>query len=345
MSNRYKQMFFLLGLVFLLYLLRNSGWNALAVGFRRLGWFLVLILVLSGIKYALSALAWSAAFFPEERQSWRQLFGYRVAGEALNYLSFAGPLLGEPVKASMLRGVRFLPGLASTLLESMVNTIAATLVSVAGLVLLLRNLPGAAARVTGDVTILLLLGFAGGFLYVLRNRVRFLTGSWRALRWIPRLSSPWLGEKLMLVEERMHRLSFERPAAFSWMFALSFAAQGLALLEIYVVLASLGITPSLFTILVIEAFTKLAKAVFFFVPTRIGADEGSSAGIFLLLGFSPAAGIMLALARRLRALFWSVVGLGLLLAYDQGLGSRRPEVQLQLGTETAGRAHAELRQS
>lgn len=333
MSSRSKQILFFLGLGFLVYLLRQTGWNALADGFRRLGWFLALILVFSGFKYVLSALAWSAAFFPEERQSWRQLFGYRVAGEAMNYLSFAGPFLGEPVKASMLRGVRFLPGLASTLLESTVNTIAATLVSVAGLALLLRSLPGGAARVTGDATILLLLGLTVGFLYVLRNRMRFLTGSWRALRRIPKLSSPQLGEKLRLIEERMHRLSFERPAAFSWMFLLSFAAQGLALLEIYVVLASLGITPNLSTILVIEAFTKLAKAVFFFVPTRIGADEGSSAGIVALLGFSPAAGIMLALARRVRALFWSAVGLGFLLAHSQGFGSRRPEVQARLRTE------------
>lgn len=333
MSSRSKQILFLLGLGFLVYLLRQTGWNALADGFRRLGWFLILILVLSGFKYVLSALAWSAAFFPEERQSWRQLFGYRVAGEAMNYLSFAGPFLGEPVKASMLQGVRFLPGLASTLLESTVNTIAATQVSVAGLALLLRSLPGGVARVTGDATILLLLGLTLGFLYVLRNRVRFLTGSWRALRWIPKLSSPQLGEKLRLIEERMHRLSFERPAAFSLMFLLSFAAQGLALLEIYLVLASLGITPSLSTILVIEAFTKLAKAVFFFVPTRIGADEGSSAGILALLGFSPAAGVMLALARRLRALFWSVAGLGFLLAHGRGFGSRRPEVQVRLRTE------------
>ncbi len=333
MSSRFKQILFLLGLGFLVYLLRQTGWNALSDGFRRLGWFLALILVLSGFKYVLSALAWSAAFFPEERQSWRNLFGYRVAGEAMNYLSFAGPFLGEPVKASMLRGVRFLPGLASTLLESTVNAIAASIVSVAGLALLLRSVPGSGTRFAGDAMILFLLGLAVSFLYALKNRVRFLTGAWKLVSRVPRLSSLQLGEKLSLIEERMHRLSFERPAAFSLMFLLSFAAQGLALLEIYVVLVSMGIQSSLSGILVIETFTKLAKAFFFFVPTRVGADEGSSAGIFALLGLAPTAGIMLALARRLRALFWSVVGLGFLLTQSQSVGSTQTELEVRLRTE------------
>ncbi len=326
--RRLRQIFFLLGLIFLIYLLRQIGWDTLAQGFRRLGWVLVLILLLSGIKYVISAFAWAAAFFPDERQSWRELFGYRLAGEALSYLSLAGPLVGTPVKASLLPRVRFLPALASTLLETTVNTLAGTSVIVAGLVLLLLwHAPGNMLRYASYLAILVLLAFVFAFLYALKHRVPMLTGPWRHLRFIPGLSAPKLGEKLLLVEQRMHRLRAERPGALLLIFILSFAAQGLALLEIYVVVVPLGIAPTLSSLLVLEGVTKLAKALFFFVPARIGADEGSTVGVFALLGFSPATGLMLALARRLRAIFWSAAGLAVLLAHSMRSISRQPEVE------------------
>lgn len=316
--HRSKQFLFLLGLVFFVYVLKRTGWSIVTEGFRRLGWYLLVIFALSGLKYVISAFAWAAAFLPEERQSWRRLFGARVAGEALNYLSIAGPLLGEPVKASLLRGVRFVPGLASTLLETTVNAMAATLVAVAGLVLLvLSRAPGQLTRYASAAAIVILSVLVFGFLYLLKRRAPFLTASYHRLCRIPKLSSGQLGEKLSMIEQRMHQLSFERPGRFVAIFLLSFAAQVLALLEIYVVLLSLGVSLSFAGILVIEGFTKIAKAVFFFVPTRIGVDEGSSAGIFALLTLSPSGGVLLALARRLRALFWSAAGLAFLFAHSQ----------------------------
>jgi len=348
--RRFNQISFLLGFALFLYLLRRVGWDSLVHDFRLIGWFLVLILVLSGIKYVISAWAWAAAFFPEERQSWPTLFGYRLAGEAMNYLSIAGPLLGEPVKASLLRGVGFAPALASTLLETTVNAIAGSLVTIAGLAVLVGwHASGNTLRYAGTGAMLILLALGVGFLYALKYRLPFLTWPWQRLRHIAWLSSPKLGENLALIEGRMHRLSAERPGALGLIFLLSFVNQGLALLEIYAVIIPLGITLKFSSVLVMEAFTKLAKALFFFVPARIGADEGSSAGIFALLGLAPTAGVTLALARRLRAIFWSAVGLAFLLAHSVKPGSPRPEMEdrpssdgrplrLQMGEAAAARS-------
>lgn len=325
---RVKQILFLLGLSVFVYLLRRVGWDTLAHDFRLMGWVLVLMLVLSGIKYAIEAFAWSVAFFPDERQSWPALFGSRLAGEAMNYLSIAGPLLGEPVKASMVRGVGFTSALASTLVETTVNTIAASLTTVIGLAaLVLWYAPGNSLRYGSYVAILILLSFGFGFLYAMKHRVPFLTWPWQRLRRISWLSSRKLDEKLALVEGRMHRLSAERPGALWLMFLLSFVNQGLGLLEIYAVVIPLGIAPGLMGVLAMEAFTKLAKALFFFVPGRVGADEGSAAGIFVLLGLSPAAGVTLALARRLRAIFWSAVGLAFLFVHSAKPVPRFSEVE------------------
>lgn len=305
-----KQILFVLGLFFFSYLLHKIGWEALVRDFRLLGWSIVLILALNGIKYAISALAWATTFFPEERQSWKVLFGRRLAGEALNYLSLAGPLMSEPAKASLVKGVGFAPALASTLVESVLNTIAASLVSVAGLALLLVYQPLSwPLRLASVLVIALLLAFCLGVPYALQRGVPFLTWGWRRVRHLNWLSAPKLGEKLALAEERLLRLRAEKPGALWTILLLSLATQGLALLEVYAVLLPLGITPYFSSIVMMEAFTKLAKALFFFIPARIGADEGSSAGIFVLMGLAPTAGLTLAFARRLRALFWSAIGL------------------------------------
>lgn len=181
-----KQVFFLLGLTLFVYILHQAGWATLAHGFRRLAWFLLLVLLLSGIRYVIGALAWAAAFFADERQSWHELFGYRLAGEALSYLSLAGPLVGTPAKASLLPRVRFLPALASTLLETTVNIIAASVVIVAGLVLLvLWHAPGSTLRYASYLAIPILVAFVFGFLYALKHQVPLLTGPWKRLRFIP----------------------------------------------------------------------------------------------------------------------------------------------------------------
>lgn len=331
--QRMKKYLFFLGLAFFFYVLQRTGWSTLAEGMQWLGGYLALIFLLSGAKYAVSAMAWSAAFLPAEKQSWRRLFGARLAGEALNYLSVAGPLLGEPVKASMLERLRFTSGLASTLLETSVNAVSASVVAIAGLELLILSYSSSRMTQFATVaTVVILFGFASGFLYLLKRRVPFLSEPYRRVCRLQTASARSVMEKLLLIEQRMHRLSFERPRAFASIFLLSFAAQGLALLEIYVILLSLGIRLDFPSLLIIEGFTKVAKTVFFFVPTRIGADEGSSAGVFVLLGLPAGAGVLLALARRLRALFWSGVGLLFLWMYSRKFSQRSQAV-----SETPGK--------
>lgn len=306
----------LLGAVFFIILLQKAGWGKLLHDFQLMGWLFLLIIALSGIKYLLSSLAWSAAFAPEERHPLLTLFGARLAGEAMNYLSIAGPFLSEPVKATFVQRIGFTSALSTTLVETTANTITASLVSVAGLLLMsLSFASGLALRLAEWGLIVLLLALSGGLIYALKRQLPFLTWAGKRLGRAFR-SSAKFEEKLRIVEERMHRLSAERPRDLLLIFLLSLTAQGMALAEIYLALLPSGIRLSFSAILIIEAFTKLAKAIFFFVPARIGADEGSSAGIFALLSLPPNAGLTLALVRRLRAIFWSAIGLLFLFTWN-----------------------------
>ena len=59
----------------------------------------------------------------------------------------------------------------------------------------------------------------------------------------------------------------------------------------------------------IEGSAKLVAFVFFFVPAQLGATEGSNALIFPIIGLPIAAGVTLALVRRVRSLCIAAIGI------------------------------------
>jgi hypothetical protein len=70
----------------------------------------------------------------------------------------------------------------------------------------------------------------------------------------------------------------------------------------------MGIHASLFQVVAIEAAGRIVKILGAWIPGRIGADEGGAVASFALLGMAPAAGLVLAVARRMRDLLWCAAG-------------------------------------
>jgi hypothetical protein len=90
--------------------------------------------------------------------------------------------------------------------------------------------------------------------------------------------------------------------------------------EVLIVLAAIGVKIGLLQLLATEGATRIAKILTFYIPGRVGADEASGAGSFVLFGMDGAAGLTLAIARRLQALVWVALGL----AWWYVIGSRKP---------------------
>jgi hypothetical protein len=89
---------------------------------------------------------------------------------------------------------------------------------------------------------------------------------------------------------------------------LNLAAHCLAILEVCLVLWLLGTHIGVVGALVIEALTKLVNAVGSLNPGNIGTYETGNMLIVKIFGVTSAAGLALAMTRRLRALFWTAVG-------------------------------------
>jgi hypothetical protein len=90
---------------------------------------------------------------------------------------------------------------------------------------------------------------------------------------------------------------------------LNLAVQIVMGVEVLIVVWAIGVKIGFLQLLATEGATRVAKILTFYIPGRVGADEASGAGSFVLFGMDGAAGLTLAIARRIQALVWVAVGL------------------------------------
>jgi hypothetical protein len=80
-------------------------------------------------------------------------------------------------------------------------------------------------------------------------------------------------------------------------------------MQLWFILGALGIGASLTTCLALEAASLTIDAATFFVPGRVGVQEGGRVLVFSALGFGAATGLAVAVVVRLNQLAVSAVGL------------------------------------
>src|SRR5262245_28167395 len=90
------------GLTVLILIASRIGMSALVDMFRRAGWAFVWVTVLYALHVGQRALA-LARCLPETGLRFRDVGRVRLAGEAIEMLTFTGPFLAEPSKGLLLK--------------------------------------------------------------------------------------------------------------------------------------------------------------------------------------------------------------------------------------------------
>jgi hypothetical protein len=96
---------FLLGLGLLVYVINLVGVQPIFDALIRIGFFgFLILLAISGSRHVFRTIAMGAAVPKEHRHfNFFQAFAARLGGEAISFLTFTGPLLGEATKVALLR--------------------------------------------------------------------------------------------------------------------------------------------------------------------------------------------------------------------------------------------------
>ena len=91
------------GLALLVWVVRQVGFAQVEADFRQVGWGLVLIVAIGGLRFLVRAIAWRMCLEPPYQLGLADAFAAVVCGDAIGNVTPLGPLVGEPAKAAFVR--------------------------------------------------------------------------------------------------------------------------------------------------------------------------------------------------------------------------------------------------
>lgn len=299
------------GLVLLAWLIHKLGATAVLANLRLVGWGIVLIVTQEILAYTANTVGWLFAFRrPRPRIPFVRLLAARIAGDAVNYVTPTATIGGEFVRTRFLSGQASDTSIvASVAVAKLSQTVGQIAFVIVGLAVILDDTPLPAPLHRG------LLGGLAGFsalaigLILAQRRGMFAP----MLRFVQRLGLPAhvpdLMRRLQHLDEEIARFHGNADGAFFVSSASFFVGWALGVLEIYLILWFLGVPVTVHRALTVEVLSVAIDGMLFFVPAKVGTQEGGKVLIFTLLGLDPAKGLALGILRRTRELAWALIGL------------------------------------
>ena len=321
---------------------RLLSWGALAIGIvlffaalfyvdfdlaagtiRQLGLALPLALLFSGLWHLARTWAWSWCFPQPRTVGFLRLARVRLAAEAFSYLTLRG-IAGEPLKVVLLADrVNPREATAAVALERLAYLVGTTLIVGVGSLAAIAGLPltrlwfrvfRAFAIMSAVIAVLtaLVIGGRRTYLQALMRRVDAGLGTSISTGRVARFAGS--------VETQMLDLLRGNPARLAVLLTATVLSYLCMALEAWVILRATGVPISAVGALAVETFSRVASFASSFIPANLGALEASSLAAVSAIGV-PAGGAALALARRLRGLFWAGLGLAI---YPRGVRPSQP---------------------
>ena len=305
------------GGVLLIALLWSLGPADILDALSRIGWYFVPVLLVGAAHHATRALALYACVLRPRIVGYADALAIRLSGEAIQSLTFTGPVLAEPTKAWLLetRGLTLMEGFAATITEYLIYMFVTAAMSIVGLLYLIsRFAPPLTLRNLVFVIVSLCVTFlVASAVAIVRRfyligtiiaglaRIGILRGRLTPdMTWINRM------EDLLLIVLR------DSPGRFAIVALLEIAAQAFLVFELQILLRALDVRTSAWSALVIESSVKFFEFAFLFVPLQLGVSEGAYSLIFGVMNLPRASGFALAFLRRARTVIIATVGLGTL---------------------------------
>jgi putative ABC transport system permease protein len=305
---------FVLGALLLWYVVRRVGVQPIFTALSRVGFGFFIIVALNGFRHVLRTISMRISVPAEHRRfSFMQAFAARLGGEAMSFLTFAGPLLGEPTKIALLRKrVPLVHGVPALVVDNLLYNLSVVLMIFGGAMLLLLTyaVPPVAREVLIVIAAIAFLGLLAAALAT-RRRATLITSL------IDKLGRKGFRPRFLRtrrhhiyrVELTIYAFFKRRRAAFFTMIGLDVAAHVSSVVEVYMTLRLLGFSASAGAAYIIESLTKVINFAFGFVPGTIGVYETGNGIILATLGYTTAIGLALAIVRKAAIIFWTVIGM------------------------------------
>ena len=321
------------GIALFVWAIRQAGTTAVVGGIRRLGAGIVVVCLLGGVRALVRASAWRLCLDAEHRVSLASIFSAYLAGDAIGNITPFGFFISEPSKILFVRPRVSVPAsVAALAVENLFYSASVVVMLVTGtFALLLSVTVPDALRIVSMVTVAVALIVTGGVIWIVSGRRRVISGIVERL--IERgIATAYLQTRLPGIRETDERIlgfAAERRGAVVPLLALEASYHAAAVAEIWFALALItGTPPHLLVAFILEYVNRLITIGFQFVPMWLGVDEAGTSLATSVLNLGPAAGVSLALARKIRVIAWTAIGSALLVhrGLSPGDASRQAHV-------------------
>jgi len=304
------------------YFVRKAGLTEIFAGIKRLGFGFLLIIAISSVRHLVRALSWTRCIEKPYRLRLRDAFAARLMGDALgNIIPLASVAVSEPSKAMFVRDrVPLMVGLSGLAIENIFYSLSVALFIFAGTATMLLSFSLPKGLRYASIGALVVTSIIVPVAYlVIRRQAKFLSGAihFLSIRATGKTRN-WLNNtkpKAVTLEERIYGFYQRSQRSLIPIFALELVFHAAGVAEIYTTLLFISpdSPPTLRTAFILESVNRIINVAFKFVPLRAGVDEGGTGQVSKVLGFTKATGVTLAIVRKGRDIFWSSIGVALLL--------------------------------
>jgi hypothetical protein len=305
-----------LGIMLFAYFVEKAGPGEIFNGIRRLGFGFLIIFALGGVRQAVHAICWVMCCEPPDRLRFMDAFKARLMGESLNILPLGG-VLSEPSKALFIRDQIPLTARISALaIENVFYALSVALFISAGAIVLLLTFPLPTslryASLGALVAIVIIVPLGA---LVIRKQLRFISGAlaFAGKRGVAQKKISGVLPRIRTIEDRIYGFYERNHARFFLILAIEMCFHLSGVIEGYITLSFISaVAPTLLTAFILESVNRLINVVFKLIPLRAGVDEGGTATLAKVLGFSTTTGVTLAIVRKGRDICWAAIGVALI---------------------------------
>jgi hypothetical protein len=299
------------------WVVRRTGVPNILEGIQRVGWGLAIVLAFGGLRLAIRTACWRLCMPPESTLTFGRAFSAFLAGDTAGTITPFGMLASEPTKVFLVRH-HLAPrdSVTSLAAENIIYAASVVAMVAVGLVVVLFTVP------LDDRWRMWLVAALAGLVAAAAAGARLLRGTWSPSRG----ARPAWRERVAAARQAVVGFTAAHPGRLWRVFALDLGFHMIAVLEAFMTLRWLlgppalgfgepGNSPSLAQAIAFEALNRVVIVAFKFVPFRIGVDEALTGAVAPILSVNPAAGVTLAVVRKVRSLFWAGVGLIVIAAH------------------------------
>ena len=314
------------GLLLFAYFVYSTGVHEIAANIANFGWVgFGVILLIYAARILMRGLAWKLSVYEPYHLRLKDTIPAVIIGEAMSSMIPLGILISGTAKAVAVRKkVPLVVGLSSVATENLFYSFTTSLFLILGALTFVRSF---ALDETTTITIDVLIGLiAATFVFLALLIIR--QWHWASEVCESLYSRGWF--RVLLEDGRMQVRLFENliygfyrrhPKRFLPICLTETAFHVLGIVEVWFILTRIVVPAGqVLNAFLLESVSRLITIVFKLVPFVIGVDEAGAQFVGETVGLAAAIGVTLAIIRKGRILFWTAIGL--LILVKRGLSLR-----------------------